>query len=445
MTHQPGPDGGPIASTIFALSSGQPPAAIAVMRISGAMAGAALMALAGRLPRPRRAALTELRDPATSELLDRALVLWFPGPGTATGEDLVELHLHGGRAVVAAVAATLIAQPGLRAAEPGEFTRRAFANGRIDLAEAEGLADLLAAETEYQRQQALMQVDGHVSRQIAQWRGQLVALAAAAEAMLDFDDEGDVGAEADLSQRTGAGIAALAADIGQWLARPAAERIHDGLTVVIGGPPNSGKSTLLNHIAQREVAIVSPIAGTTRDIVEVPLNLDGRAIRLADTAGLRHKGSDAIEAIGIDRAKSLINRADILVWLGDVSDCPAHPAAILVAPKQDLRVPGQPPPVGLPISAHSGAGVAELLARITELAVGVLPAPGEAALNARQRAALGQMAEWLAAATDPRIAADPVLVAEQLRGALAALTQLSGESAVELMLDQLFGRFCIGK
>ena len=304
------------------------------MRVSGPAAGAALAALAGRLPAPRRAVLADLRD-ADGGALDRALILWFPGPATATGEDLAELHLHGGRAVVAAVEAALDAKPGLRRAEAGEFTRRAFENGRIDLAEAEGLADLLAAETESQRRQALGMASGHVSRAVEGWQERLLTLMAGAEAELNFADEDDVQLLNDCAHRLCEGMKLLAADMGGWLARPAAEVIAEGLSVVIAGPPNAGKSTLINALAKRELAIVSPVAGTTRDVIETALALDGIAMRFSDTAGLRAESGDAIEMIGIDRAKAAVEAADILLWLGAPTEAPDHARAILIAAQAD--------------------------------------------------------------------------------------------------------------
>ncbi|HEY0596628.1 tRNA uridine-5-carboxymethylaminomethyl(34) synthesis GTPase MnmE, partial [Sphingopyxis sp.] len=316
------------------MSSGVPPAAIGVVRVSGPQAGAALKALAGRLPEPRHASLAALRD-VHGKPLDSALILWFPGPATATGEDLAELHLHGGRAVVAAVEAALGAMPDLRPAVAGEFTRRAFDNGRIDLAEAEGLADLLAAETESQRVQALGMASGHVSRAVAAWQDQLLGLMARAEAELNFADEDDVEVGEAVARRLIAGMGLLSGELGAWLARPAAEAIAEGLSVVIAGPPNAGKSTLINALAQRELAIVSPIEGTTRDVIETPLALDGIAMRFSDTAGIRREGVDVIEAIGIDRARAAVESADILLWLGSSKEVPEHPRAILIAAQAD--------------------------------------------------------------------------------------------------------------
>ena len=299
--------------TIVALSSGRPPAAIAIIRISGPRALAAAGAVAGSLPEARRAALRTLRAP-DGAVLDRALVLAFPGPRSATGEDIVEFHVHGGRAVAAAVEEALVAQPGCRRAEAGEFTRRAFENGRIDLIEAEGLADLLAAETEGQRRRAIDAAEGHVSRRIGEWADAVLALSARVEAILDFGDEDDVAAD-------DAGIArdaaALASEMARSLDQPTVERLRDGVIVALAGPPNAGKSTLLNALAGRDAAIVSPIAGTTRDRIELQLVRAGRAYRLVDTAGLRGDDVDVIEAEGIARTIRTIAGADIVLWLGD--------------------------------------------------------------------------------------------------------------------------------
>ena len=426
-----------------------PPAAIGVVRISGPHAGAALTALAGRLPEPRHASLASLKDSAGAPL-DRALVLWFPGPSTATGEDLAELHLHGGRAVVAAVEGALDAMPGLRRAEAGEFTRRAFENGRIDLAEAEGLADLLAAETESQRVQALGMASGHVSRAVAGWQERLLGLMAGAEAELNFADEDAVEVYEGAAQRLIQGMAALAAELGEWLARPAAEVIAEGLSVVIAGPPNAGKSTLINALAQRELAIVSPIEGTTRDVIETPLALDGIAMRFSDTAGMRAEGAGTIEAIGIDRAKAAVEAADILLWLGPPKEVPVHPRAILIAAQADrwrgdAAAEAEAARCDLMLSAATGEGMDRLHAHIVEMARTLLPREGEAALRLRQRAALADAKQWLAIEPGTREAADLILIAEWLRLAATALDRITGRAGVEDMLDALFGRFCIGK
>ena len=426
-----------------------PPAAIAVVRVSGPRARDALKALAGRLPEARRASLAELTD-ADGAPLDRALVLWFPGPATATGEDLAELHLHGGRAVVAAVEEALAALPRLRRAEAGEFTRRAFLNGRIDLAEAEGLADLLAAETESQRVQALGHASGHVSRAVAGWQERLLALMAGGEAELNFADEGDVEIGETVAQRAVAGMALLADALGEWLARPAAEVIADGLSVVIAGPPNAGKSTLINALAKRELAIVSPVAGTTRDVIETALALDGIAMRFSDTAGLRAESGDAIEAIGIDRAKAAVEVADILLWLGPPREAPAHPRTILIAAQADrwrgdAAAEAEAARCDLILSAATGEGMDRLHHMIVEMARTLLPREGEAALRRRQRDALAEAKDWLAIEAGAREAGDLILIAERLRLASSALDRITGRAGVEDMLDALFGRFCIGK
>ena len=426
-----------------------PPAAIGVVRVSGPQAGDALRRLTGRLPAPRRASLSELRN-IDGALLDRALVLWFPGPATATGEDLAELHLHGGRAVVAAVEAVLTAMPGLRPAIAGEFTRRAFLNGRIDLAEAEGLADLLAAETESQRVQALGMASGHVSRAVAEWQDRLLALMAAAEAELNFADEDDVEVGEAVVQRLITGMTGLSSELDDWLARPAAEVIAEGLSVVIAGPPNAGKSTLINALAQRELAIVSPVAGTTRDVIETPLALDGIAMRFSDTAGIRVDGVDAIEVIGIDRARAAVDRADIMLWLGPPRDAPAHPRTILIAAQADrwrgdAAAEAEAARCDLVVSAATGEGMDRLHSHIVDMARTLLPREGEAALRQRQRAALAEARDWLTIERGSRETSDLILLAERLRLAATALDRITGRAGVEEMLDTLFGRFCIGK
>lgn len=425
------------------------------MRLSGPHSAAALKALAGRLPPPRRAILAELRDPDAaleqeSPPLDRALLLWLPGPASATGEDQAELHLHGGRAVVAAVLAALARLPGLRPAQAGEFTRRAFANGRLDLAEAEGLADLLAAETESQRRQAMALASGEGSRRIAGWQDTIHGIAARAEAALNFSDEGDVGEDDAMAHAIAQGMARLAATLDDELARPRAEIIADGLAVVIAGPPNSGKSTLINALAQREVAIVSPIAGTTRDIVEVPLALDGIAMRFSDTAGLRGEGADPIEAIGIARARAAAERADMLLWLGEAGSAPAHPHRLVIAAQADRRrdEPGwddHAAAADLLLSAHSGEGMDALHAALVAMARRLIPREGEVAWRERQRDALRDARDALTIDPATREGSDLILLAERLRWADAALGRITGHSGVDAMLDALFGRFCIGK
>jgi tRNA modification GTPase len=422
--------------TIFALSSGQPPAAVAVIRTSGPRALAAGEALAGTLPPARQAALRTLRDPANGGVIDEALVLRFAGPASATGEDIVEYQCHGGRAVVDALLAALAALPGMRLAEPGEFTRRAFANGRIDLTEAEGLADLLEAETESQRRAALLTAEGGLRKQIETWRARLVELSARAEAAIDYvgDEDETATDEAALS----GDALALAGELGEWLARPRAEPLKEGVRVVVAGPPNAGKSSLVNALAENDKAIVTDIAGTTRDAIEVPLALDGVPILLVDTAGLRDS-ADVVEAIGVTRAEGQIQRADVVLWLGEPNEAPAHPRLLMLHPQADRR--GEAPEGSLAISAVTGDGLAELARWIVAQARRLLPVEGEVALNRRQAAELAKAHTALLEIG----ATDLVRTAESLRIARVAFDRLGGRAGVEDMLDALFGRFCLGK
>jgi tRNA modification GTPase len=422
--------------TIFALSSGAPPAGVGLIRVSGPRAGEALAALAGRVPQPRRASLAKLRD-GSGALLDVALVLWFPGPNTATGEDLAEFHCHGGRAVIAAVEAALGALPGLRRAEPGEFTRRAFANGRIDLAEAEGLGDLLSAETELQRAAALANAGGALSRQVEGWRERVLGLSAEVEGVLDFSDEED---SADLPECFTWNIAALAGELREWLARPRSERLGEGFRVVLAGPPNAGKSTLFNALVESEAAITSPIAGTTRDVIERAVAIGGVPFTFVDTAGLREAGADAIEAIGIARAEAELARADLVLWLGPEGEGPDGAWEVAAQADRDGFTPKRA--ARFTLSATTGEGLAALKHALVETARDALPKPGEAALNARQHARLSEATEALEAAGS---LSDPLLVAEELRRARLAFDRLIGRATTEDMLDTLFGRFCIGK
>ena len=422
--------------TIFALSSGSPPAAIAVVRISGPAAARALQALAGRLPPPRRAVSMTLRDEAC-DLLDRALVLWLPGPATATGEDTAELHLHGGRAVIAAVERALAALPGLRPARPGEFTRRAFVHGKVDLVEAEGLADLLAAETELQRQAAIRAVGGLLSAEVAGWRDRVLHLSAELEAALDFSDDDDVAA---LPQSFTWNIAGLGEEIGTRLAAPRAELLREGLRVVLAGPPNAGKSTLFNALVEAEAAITSPVAGTTRDVIARPVAIEGIPLLFIDTAGLRTDGSDEIERVGIERASAELDRADLILWLGPDAEAPA--GAWPVAPKADLDLAGHTDSARHRVSAVTGEGIATLRKAIVVHARQAMPRPGEAALNQRQARLLGEARDAL---TTTETITDPLLLAEHLRLARIAFDRLLGRASTEDMLDTLFSRFCIGK
>lgn len=425
-------------ATIFALSSGAPPAGVAVVRISGLAAGTALDRLTGKArPIPRRASLRTIIDPVSGDRLDRALLLWLPGPGSATGEDMAELHIHGGRAVTAAVLAALGRLPGLRPAEPGEFTRRAFETGRIDLNEAEALADLLAAETEAQRRNAMLLTDGALSRALEAWQDQILRLSAQLEAQLDFADEEDV---VPLDPSFAAELAALADAITRWRGRAPVERLRDGIRVVLAGPPNAGKSSLFNALIGREAAIVTPIAGTTRDLIEAPVAIGGIPFLLIDTAGLHDGGGDPVEAIGIDRAAQAMAGADILLWLGPPEQAPAEDAVKIGA--QVDRAGLDHARYDLTLSAKTGEGMDKAVAMLVERARRLLPVEGEAALSARQRIALDRLGESVDLARSER---DPILAAEALRMARVAIDALTGRAGTEEMLDGLFGRFCIGK
>jgi tRNA modification GTPase len=413
------------------LSSGAPPAGVAIIRISGPRAADALVALARRLPEPRVATFRQLR--VDGELLDNTVILWLPGPKSATGEDVAELHVHGGRAVIARSLAALGAMEGLREALPGEFTRRSFENGALDLSEAEGLGDLLLAETEGQRRAALALMGGKLSRQVLAWQDRLLALAAEVEAALDFSDEDDV-----VPLRAGfvGEVAAQRDEMSAMLARPGVERLKEGVRVVLGGPPNAGKSSLLNVLAEREAAIVTDVPGTTRDIVEVPVAIGGVPFLLADTAGLRETDHE-VEAIGVERARASLAGADLVLWLGPPREAPA--GAIRVHPKADLAPASAEADVAT--SVVTGVGLDVLVSLLLERAKALLPSEGEVALNARHRAAIADAAAALSEATSP----DLLIAAEALRSARAALDRVTGKAGVEDMLDALFGRFCIGK
>ena len=433
------------ADTIFARATGAGRAAVAVLRVSGPGAGPVLAALAGRLPAPRQASLRRLRD-AAGAALDHALVLWFPGPASYTGEDSAELHLHGGPAVVAAVAEALVAA-GARPAEPGEFTRRAFLNGRMDLTEAEGIADLIEAETEAQRRQALRQAGGALSRLVAGWSARLARLLARQEAFIEFEDE-DL--PAGLDDAVASQAAALAAEMAAHLAEaPRGERLREGLMVAIIGAPNAGKSSLLNALVGREAAIVSARAGTTRDVVEARLTLAGVPVTLADTAGLRD-AVDEIEAEGVKRARRRAEEADLVLAVfaadqpADAETLAAMPAnAVVVANKSDLGGLALAPDGALAVSALTGAGLPALRARLEAQAAALAGLAEQATLTRpRHVAAVQDALGWLGA-----LAAAPVpeVRAEALRAALRALGRLTGQVGVEAILDLVFSEFCIGK
>ena len=425
-----------MTDTIFALSSGRPPAAISVIRISGPHAHGAAARICGSLPDARTAAVRELRNPSTGESLDEALVLRFDGPASATGENIIEFQCHGGRAVVAAVLAALDGIEGMREARPGEFTRRAFENRRIDLTEAEGLADLIEAETESQRKAAMALAEGGLKKQIAAWQDRVLTLSAMAERAIDYDED-DVEVDPALKKN----CADLAAELRQWLERPRIEPLRDGVKIVVAGPPNAGKSSLINAIAGEERAIVTDIPGTTRDHIEVPLSLNGVPVLLTDTAGLR-EATDQVEAIGVQRAERLTEAADVLMWLGDPDVAPAHSRLIPVHAKADLPGRRARPGGSQAVSAVTGAGLPELLQSMEVAARSVLPAEDAIVLNRRQAA---HVAEAEHAVTSASQSDDWLLIAEDLRSARTAFDRLTGRAGVEDMLDALFGRFCLGK
>jgi tRNA modification GTPase len=450
--------------TIFALSSGRPPAAIAVIRISGPRAGFALKETIGRVPEPRRAMLARVRDPVSGEVIDEGLALWFPAPNSETGEDIAELQVHGGRAVIAAVLAALAKLEGLRPAEAGEFTRRAFENGRMDLTAVEGLADLVAAETEAQRRQAFRHLKGLLGERAESWRQRLIEALALVEAAIDFSDEEDVpkSAMAQALERIGP----LAEEIAQAGAGQG-ERLREGLRVAIAGPPNAGKSTLFNRLARREAAIVSPFPGTTRDVLELHLDLGGYPVTALDTAGIR-EASDPVEREGVRRASEQAAGADLVLWV--LESTAIGPAAIaealrsvalpegselwFVANKMDL-VPGSDRQrvesqfareltVHL-LSSLTSAGIDELVNAISHHAERLFS--GEPALVTRERQR-GLLKETLTALRGAQGAAQEgreEIVAEHLRLATRALGKLLGRVDVEDILDVIFRDFCIGK
>jgi tRNA modification GTPase len=457
----------PRQQTIFAVSSGRPPSAISIIRVSGAEAGTALVSLAGKMPAPRMATRALLRD-AGRQPIDDAVVLWFPGPASATGEDVAEFHVHGGRAVLAALFAALSAREDMRAAEPGEFTRRAFENGKLDLTEAEGLDDLIHADTDRQRRQALSQLKGLLGDRARTWRKEIIEASALIEAGIDFSDEGDLPTE--LIEPALAKIKTLSAEIQQVLAAQGrSERLREGLVVAIAGPPNVGKSTLMNQLARREVAIVSPHAGTTRDVIEVQLDLDGYPVTVIDTAGIRET-DDPVEQEGVRRARARAAEADLVLWMTDAQHGEARPesAAPLwrVRNKIDLDAAGagaagpmndaaatRPLADSSPeshradfsISASRGDGIADLIAALISFAQEYFGA-GEGALigRERQRKLLQQTADSLQRCIGA-VALGEELAAEDLRMAAYSLGRLLGRVDVEDILDVIFRDFCIGK
>lgn len=426
----------PDRDTIYALSSGRPPAAISVIRVSGPAAHQAGERIAGVLPEARTAAVRELRNPVNGERLDEALVLRFDAPASSTGENIVEFQCHGGRAVGDAILSALAGLEGLREARPGEFTRRAFENGRIDLTEAEGFADLIEAETEAQRKAALSLAEGGLRTQVADWQQRLLGLSAKAERAIDYAEEDEPG-DPELARECGA----FAAELEGWLGRPRVEPLKDGVRVVVAGPPNAGKSSLVNAIAGQERAIVTDVPGTTRDHIEVPFALAGLPILLTDTAGLRET-ADQVEAIGVARSASLVGVADVLVWLGAAEHSPAHQRLIRVHSKADLPETGPAREGAIAVSSKTGEGLTALLEAISAQAKSLLPGEDAIALNRRQAALLAEAADALGHAAS---SSDFVLVAENLRLARSAFDRLTGSAGVEEVLDALFSRFCLGK
>lgn len=428
------------ADTIFALSSGQPPAAIGIIRISGPKASYALEALSGSVPDERRASLAKLKDPASGDLLDTALILWFPGPNSASGEDLAEIHCHGGRAVVRILESALENMDGLRSAEPGEFTRRAFTHGRMDLAEAEGLSDLLFAETELQRRSAVQAAGGALSRKVEEWQNIILRLSAMVEAELDFSDEDDV-TPAQLSVVQSAAVD-VATEMETMLDRPRAEKLREGVRIVLGGPPNSGKSTLLNTLVEREAAIVSPIAGTTRDVIEIPIAIKGIPFLFIDTAGVRDEGAEEIERIGIDRARQQFDLADLIVWLGPEGEGPQNSKLVEVSSRQDHPDYQAKSSGTLAVSPLTGGGMDALVALLVDRAKEIIPRGDEISVNKRQANHLTDAQRNLGSISGQQ---DYLVIAEQLRLSRSALDALTGRASTEDMLDGLFGNFCIGK
>jgi len=453
--------------TIFALSSGPPPSAIAVIRISGRRARVALESMIGRVPEPRRAALARVRNPASGEVIDEGLALWFPGPHSETGEDTAELQVHGGRAVIAAVLMALGRLEGFRLAEPGEFTRRAFEHGRMDLTAVEGLADLVAADTEAQRRQALRQLRGNIAEQAEAWRLRLIEARALLEASIDFSDEADV--PKNLARQAIALLRPVAEEIGQRM-HSHGERLRNGLQVAIVGAPNVGKSTMLNRFAKRDAAIVSPYAGTTRDVIEVNLDLGGYPVTLRDTAGIRPT-HDPVEQEGVRRARQSLAMADLALFVLDAQTVDAGALAAvadevqeaktrawLVVNKIDLVQADRRrqietlfpnPRVGFLVSATTGEGIDRLIEVIGEFASSCFSA--ETVLVTRERHR--KMLQLASSALTGALALEEThggegqeeLIAEQVRMATRALERLTGRVDVEDVLDLIFREFCVGK
>jgi tRNA modification GTPase len=440
------------SDTIYALSSGMGRSAVAIMRISGRQTSALLQGIAGGLPPPRRLTLRTLKDPSTGELLDKAMVVWLPGPGSFTGEDCAELHLHGSPAILSAVMELLAEWPGARPAEPGEFTQRAFLNGKMDLVEIEGLADLLEARTAAQRRQAFRQMSGQASSVFESWRQQLLEIRASIEAVVDFAEERGVAETA--APQIDRSIRSLLQDIVGEVGRSAgSELLRDGFRVVLAGHPNTGKSSLLNALARREAAIVSDMPGTTRDAIEVTLDLDGVPVIVTDTAGLRSDTADAVEHEGMRRSRQHISGADLVVWVwsadvagSDVPESSIRPD-LIVQNKSDL-----PEKSGLMrndrailTSCQTREGLEQLLIAMRNLLKDRY-GDVESALfvSARQKLTAERSIRLLNDALD--IGTDQLeLKAESIRRATEEIARLTGKVDVEEWLGAIFSRFCIGK
>lgn len=440
--------------TIYALSTALGRAALAVFRISGPAAGDVIDRMAGPRPPARAAGLRIIRDPETREALDQGLVLWFPAPRSETGEDLAELHVHGGRAVARAMLHAIGRVSGTRMAEPGEFARRAFENGKIDLTQAEAIADLVDAETEAQARQALRQAGGALAKLYEGWRAELIEALALMEAAIDFSDEGDVGDKTAREARVR--VEALAEKIGRHLDDGRrGEILRDGFHVVIAGPPNVGKSSFLNAMVQREAAIVSEEAGTTRDVIEVRVDLGGLPVVLSDTAGIRET-EGKIEREGIRRTIARARDADLMLWLMDATAPqqelpldlagPGPQKVLRVLNKIDLVASGARDERGwLRLSLRTGEGLGEVTKAIEAEAraqIGATEAPVITQARHRQQleACAQALADYLGGALE-----ETELRAEDLRRAATALGRITGRVDVEDVLDQIFGRFCIGK
>lgn len=446
------------SDTIYALSSGLPPAGVAVIRLSGPHCRFALETMKASLPEPRKAVVRKLFSASSKLLLDEALVLYFKAPASFTGEDVIELHCHGGRAVVEVILRELSLIDGLRLAEPGEFTKRAFYEDHINLVAVEGLSDLINAETESQRQLALFQTAGGLADTYDGWRAELIRLRSYLEAEFDFPDEDDV--PGSVSEQVWSRVQVLAGEMEQAINRSQfAERIRDGVNIVLAGKPNAGKSSLLNILSRRDVAIVSAQSGTTRDILDVNLDLAGVAVRLSDTAGLRET-DDEVEKIGVERARSRLSKADLILYLvdcGELTDLDADELREFKMLQSDILVIGTKVDqlskdqlqsirnrFDMVISNTSHDGIDSLLLVLQEKAKS-LTGNGESliAIRERHRIALQGCVDCLKNSMIERLELE--LRAEELRKAADVLAKVTGRVDVDDLLDVIFREFCIGK